>query len=299
MRPQKAQSGEASPRRGRKRKGEDDTELASQQQDYSDSDLQQLIAAAEESLQDDGASTSTVKPKHTPQKRTRRQKGQRTSPRVTGNVKCSEPVVNLDEDQDDDKSSPQHGTADTDTTGEQVGTYSFTLHSKTNTARTLQLRDTSHVRALLYPRSAPCLAPSVASTSDWSLVSEAIRQAEAFDDDESPDSIAALLRMIAQFSDVTAQAKDVFKASRLVHLASEEYTPPPDALAITVTKAMPDFVNAWWREFAQKDLAGPEPRQQKWGGGIPNKRTEAHASTFHTGGRGPHCATSRRPSYVL
>ena len=32
--------------------------------------------------------------------------------------------------------------------------------------------------------------------------------------------------MIANYSDVTAQAKDVFKASRLVHLASEEYNLP-------------------------------------------------------------------------
>ena len=111
----------------------------------------------------------------------------------------------------------------------------------------------------------PHASLSVASTYDWSMVSEAIRQAEAFDDDESPDSIAALLRMIEKYSDVKAQAKDVFKASRLVHLASEEYTPPPDALAITVTKSIPDFVNAWWRAFAQKDLAGLEPRQQKWG----------------------------------
>ena len=34
---------------------------------------------------------------------------------------------------------------------------------------------------------------------------------------------------------------------------------------IDAARECPDFVNAWWREFAQKDLAGPEPRQQKWG----------------------------------
>ena len=32
--------------------------------------------------------------------------------------------------------------------------------------------------------------------------------------------------MISKYSDVTAQAKDLFKASRLVDLASEEYTHP-------------------------------------------------------------------------
>ena len=276
-----AQGDEASPRRGRKRKGDDDTEPIAPKQDYSDSDLQQLIAAAEESLQGDTPSTSAASAKKTPQKKTRRHsKGQRTSPRVAGSVKCSEPVVNLDEEQDDDKSSPLQGTADDDTTGEQVGTYTSLLAPTTNIAHTLQLRDTSHARALLYPRSAPCLAPSITSSSDWSLVSEAIRQAEAFDDDESPDSIAALLRMIANYSDVTAQAKDVFKASRLVHLASEEYTPPPDALAITVTKSIPDFVNAWWREFAQKDLAGPEPRQQKWGAAFRIKEQKPTLRPF-------------------
>ena len=149
-----AQGDEASPRRGRKRKGDDDTEPIAPKQDYSDSDLQQLIAAAEESLQGDPPSTSAASAKKTPQKKTRRQsKGQRTSPRVTSNVKCSEPVVNLDEEQDDDKSSPLQGTADDDTTGEQVGTYNSLLAPTTNIAHTLQLRDTSHARALLYPCS--------------------------------------------------------------------------------------------------------------------------------------------------
>ena len=123
-----AQGDEASPRRGRKRKGDDDTEPTAPKQDYSDSDLQQLIAAAEESLQGDTPSTSAASAKKTPQKKTRRHsKGQRTSPRVAGSVKCSEPVVDLDDEQDDDKSSPLQDTANDDTTGEQVGTYTCLL----------------------------------------------------------------------------------------------------------------------------------------------------------------------------
>ena len=222
------------------------------------------MAAVDQPDEQDAAPSTQATPKKVLKRKT---KGSRTSPRIRS-TKVSEPIVLQDDDtqadEDDTKSTHPDETGDDDT-GEQVGTYNYLLASSTNTARTLQLYDTSHARALLNPRSAPCFAPSVASTSDWSLVSEAIRQAEAFDDDESPDSIAALLRMIAKYSDVKAQAKDVFKASRLVHLASEEYTPPPDALAITVTKSIPDFVNAWWREFAQKDLAGPEPRQQNGG----------------------------------
>ena len=62
--------------------------------------------------------------------------------------------------------------------------------------------------------------------------------------------------MIAKYSDVTAQAKDVFKASFLVHLASEEYTPPPEALAITVMKSNPDFVNAWLLDLYRKTSPG-------------------------------------------
>ena len=64
------------------------------------------------------------------------------------------------------------------------------------------------------------------------------------DEDETSDSYATLLRMIAQYSDVEAKAKNVFKASRLVHLASEDYTPPPDSIAITLTKSIPEFINA-------------------------------------------------------
>ena len=38
---------------------------------------------------------------------------------------------------------------------------------------------------------------------------------------ESPgESFALLLKAIAKFSDVEAKAKDIFKANRLVHLAS-------------------------------------------------------------------------------
>ena len=72
--------------------------------------------------------------------------------------------------------------------------------------------------------------------------------------------------MVAQYSDVTAKAKDVFKASRLVHIALEDYTPSADVFAFTLTKSILDSINAWRREFAQKDLAGPEPRQQKLDG---------------------------------
>ena len=77
-------------------------------------------------------------------------------------------------------------------------------------------------------------------------------------------SFSDLLQLIAQYSDVNAQAKDIFKSSRLVHLESENYTPPPDTLALTTTKSIPAFILAWWREFAQRDLNGPETRQIKW-----------------------------------
>ena len=109
VQPRAAQGSEASPGRDSKRKGDDDIEPASQHQVYYDSDLQQLIAGAEKTLQDDGASTLAASAKKTIQKRSRRQKGQRTSPNVTGNVKCREPVVTLDEDHDDDKLSPPQG----------------------------------------------------------------------------------------------------------------------------------------------------------------------------------------------
>ena len=71
--------------------------------------------------------------------------------------------------------------------------------------------------------------------------------------------------LISQHSDVDAKSKDVFKSSRLVHLESEDYVPPPDSLALTTTKSIPAFMMAWWREFAQRDLSGSEPRQVKWG----------------------------------
>ena len=32
-----------------------------------------------------------------------------------------------------------------------------------------------------------------------------------------------------------------------------------------MTKSIPDFINAWWREFVQRDLGGTELRQIKWG----------------------------------
>ena len=84
--------------------------------------------------------------------------------------------------------------------------------------------------------------------------------------DENPgESFALLLKAIAKFSDVEAKAKDIFKANRLVHLVSEDYKPPPEAVALTMTKSIPDFINAWWREFVQRDLGGTELRQIKWG----------------------------------
>ena len=57
--------------------------------------------------------------------------------------------------------------------------------------------------------------------------------------DESPgESFALLLKAIAKFSDVEAKAKDIFKANRLVHLVSEDYKPPPEAVALTMTKSI-------------------------------------------------------------
>ena len=163
---------------------------------------------------------------------------------------------------------------------EQVGTCTSSLASHTNIANAFQPHIPSLARALLLPRSVPPAPPSIASSNDWSLVSEAIRQADVVDEDETSDSYATLLRMVAQYSDVEAKAKDVFKASRLVHLASEDYSPPPDSIAITLTKSIPEFINAWWREFAQKDLAGPEPRQQKWGSAFRIKDTKPTLRPF-------------------
>ena len=223
------------------------------------------------------------------------QRVQRKHRRRSGGViqKASEPrhvapATSSEEGQDDCKSSPLQGTADTNTTGEEAGTYSFTLHPTSNIARTLQLRDTSHSRALLYPRSAPYLAPSIASSSDWSLVSEAIRQAEAFDDDESPDSIAALLWMIANYSDVTAQAKVVFKASRLVHPAWLLLLLNPFLILLTRGSG----------SLYRKTSPDRNP-VNKNDGRLPDKETEAHASPFYTGRRSTDCATSRRSFNVL
>ena len=103
--------------------------------------------------------------------------------------------------------------------------------------------------------------------------------------DESPgESFALLLKAIAKFSDVEAKAKDIFKANRLVHLVSEDYKPPPEAVALTMTKSIPDFINAWWREFVQRDLGGTELRQKN---GVNYLKLEITA---------PLCDLSFRPT---
>ena len=79
------------------------------------------------------------------------------------------------------------------------------------------------------------------------------------------ESFALLLKAIAKFSDVEARTKDIFKSNRLVHLVSEDYVPPPEAVALTMTKSIPEFITAWCREFVPRDLGGAELRQIKWG----------------------------------
>ena len=83
-------------------------------------------------------------------------------------------------------------------------------------------------------------------------------------DDVGP-SYAELLQLIAEHADVKAEPKAVFKSAQFVHLASENYEPPPESLALTTTRSLPEFLLAWWREFANKDMAGSESRALKWG----------------------------------
>ena len=78
---------------------------------------------------------------------------------------------------------------------EQVGTRITYFASHTNTINAFQARITSLTNALL-PLVLPPPAPlSIAR----SLVSEAMRQADVTDEDESSDSYAGLLRMIAHY----------------------------------------------------------------------------------------------------
>ena len=84
-------------------------------------------------------------------------------------------------------------------------------------------------------------------------------------DESSGESFALLLKAIAKFSDVETKSNDIFIANRLVHFVSEDYKPPPEAVALPMTKSIPDFINAWWREFVQRDLGGTELRKNKMG----------------------------------
>ena len=84
-----------------------------------------------------------------------------------------------------------------------------------------------------------------------------LEREEANAESESENqSFADLLQLIADHADVKAEPKAVFKSAQFVHLASENYEPPPDSLALTTTRSIPQFLLAWWREFAHKDMGG-------------------------------------------
>ena len=93
-----------------------------------------------------------------------------------------------------------------------------------------------------------------------------LEREEANAESESENqSFADLLQLIADHADVKAEPKAVFKSAQFVHLASENYEPPPDSLALTTTRSIPQFLLAWWREFAHKDMGGTESRALKFG----------------------------------
>ena len=93
-----------------------------------------------------------------------------------------------------------------------------------------------------------------------------LEEEEANAESESENqSFADLLQLIAEHADVKAEPKSVFKSAQFVHLASENYEPPPDSLALTTTRSIPQFLLAWWREFANKDMGGTETRALKFG----------------------------------
>ena len=72
-----------------------------------------------------------------------------------------------------------------------------------------------------------------------------LEEEEANAESESENqSFADLLQLIAEHADVQAEPKSVFKSAQVVHLASENYEPPPDSLALTTTRSIPQFLLA-------------------------------------------------------
>ena len=130
----------------------------------------------------------------------------------------------------------------------------------------LQSSDSSDDEASLvteHDRTTTC------SSSSFSNLTASLHEfdvAEASENGEmAGQSFADLLKLIAEYSDVQAEPKAIFKSAQFVHLASENFEPPPESLALTTNRSLPEFLLAWWREFANRDMGGGEARALKWG----------------------------------
>ena len=120
------------------------------------------------------------------------------------------------------------------------------------------------------PSEAGSLAASLPSSIHTASICESFESymhddVVSSEEGEQHPTFADLLRTIAEFADVKAEPKQIFKAAQFVHLESEDYTPPPESLALTTTRSIPAFLTAWWREFATKDMGGTDARALKWG----------------------------------
>ena len=68
------------------------------------------------------------------------------------------------------------------------------------------------------------------------------------------------LRLLAQHSDVSVQARQVVASTGSIHLQSEDAPVSDDVLALTTTDALLQMFEAWWMEFKAKDCkSGSSP----------------------------------------
>ena len=68
------------------------------------------------------------------------------------------------------------------------------------------------------------------------------------------------LRLLAEHSDVSVQARQVVASTGSIHLQSEDAPVSDDVLALTTTDALLQMFEAWWLEFKNKDCkAGATP----------------------------------------
>ena len=70
------------------------------------------------------------------------------------------------------------------------------------------------------------------------------------------------LRLLAEHSDVSFQARQVVASTGSIHLQSKDAPVSDDVLALTTTDALLQLFEAWWLEFKTKDCkAGSSPSE--------------------------------------